>query len=142
MKILVTGGAGFIGSAVIRHIIANTDDSVVNLYKLTYVGNLESLASVSDNLRYAFEQVDICDASALAAVFQRHQPDAVMHQETFKAGICKTVQCYLENSEWCQRVQDGSYRRERLGTKRIRDKLNNITNPFPCHRQIWHSVAV
>lgn len=79
MKILVTGGAGFIGSAVIRHIIDNTDDSVVNVDKLTYAGNLESLASVSDNERYAFEQVDICDRAALDAVLQRHQPDAIMH---------------------------------------------------------------
>ncbi|WP_287963082.1 dTDP-glucose 4,6-dehydratase [Alcanivorax sp.] len=79
MKILVTGGAGFIGSAVIRHIIESTDDSVVNVDKLTYAGNLESLASVSDNPRYAFEQVDICDAAALNVVFEHHQPDAVMH---------------------------------------------------------------
>lgn len=79
MKILVTGGAGFIGSAVIRHIISNTDDSVVNVDKLTYAGNLESLVSVSDNPRYAFEQVDICDESAVNVVFERHQPDAVMH---------------------------------------------------------------
>lgn len=79
MKILVTGGAGFIGSAVIRHIIENTDDSVVNVDKLTYAGNLESLASVSDSPRYAFEQVDICDASTLNGVLQRHQPDAIMH---------------------------------------------------------------
>ena len=79
MKILVTGGAGFIGSAVIRHIINNTDDSVVNVDKLTYAGNLESLASVSDSQRYTFEQVDICDASTLNGVLQQHQPDVIMH---------------------------------------------------------------
>ena len=79
MKILVTGGAGFIGSAVIRHIINNTDDSVVNVDKLTYAGNLESLLSVSDSPRYAFEKVDICDRSTLDGVLQRHQPDAIMH---------------------------------------------------------------
>lgn len=78
-KILVTGGAGFIGSAVVRHIIENTQDSVVNVDKLTYAGNLESLESVENNPRYAFEQVDICDAKALARVFEQHQPDAVMH---------------------------------------------------------------
>jgi len=79
VKILVTGGAGFIGSAVVRHIIQNTSDSVVNVDKLTYAGNLESLASVSDDPRYAFEQVDIGDRSALERVFREHQPDAVMH---------------------------------------------------------------
>ena len=77
--ILVTGGAGFIGSAVVRHIIESTQDSVVNVDKLTYAGNLESLESVENNPRYAFEQVDICDSKALLRVFEHHQPDAVMH---------------------------------------------------------------
>lgn len=79
MKILVTGGAGFIGSAVIRHIIENTQDSVINLDKLTYAGNLESLKDVSNSPRYAFEQVDICNGEELKRVFAQHQPDAVMH---------------------------------------------------------------
>ncbi|EPF2928726.1 dTDP-glucose 4,6-dehydratase [Vibrio navarrensis] len=79
MKILVTGGAGFIGSAVIRHIINHTQDSVINLDKLTYAGNLESLADVVDNSRYTFEKVDICDRAELDRVFAHHAPDAVMH---------------------------------------------------------------
>ncbi|MFW1209581.1 dTDP-glucose 4,6-dehydratase [Vibrio parahaemolyticus] len=79
MKILVTGGAGFIGSAVIRHIIRDTQDSVVNLDKLTYAGNLESLVDVADSDRYYFEQVDICDRTELDRVFSEHQPDMVMH---------------------------------------------------------------
>lgn len=78
-KILVTGGAGFIGSAVVRHIINDTQDAVVNVDKLTYAGNLESLESVANHPRYAFEQVDICDRAALDRVFAEHQPDAVMH---------------------------------------------------------------
>ncbi|BCN22989.1 dTDP-glucose 4,6-dehydratase [Vibrio alfacsensis] len=79
MKILVTGGAGFIGSAVIRHIIRDTQDTVINLDKLTYAGNLESLIEVSSNSRYRFEHVDICDRNELDRVFAEHKPDAVMH---------------------------------------------------------------
>lgn len=79
MKILITGGAGFIGSAVIRHIIANTTDTVLNIDKLTYAGNLESLASVSDSTHYQFSQTDICDQQAIAALFADFQPDVVMH---------------------------------------------------------------
>ncbi|WP_260629423.1 dTDP-glucose 4,6-dehydratase [Serratia liquefaciens] len=78
-RILVTGGAGFIGSAVVRHIIEATRDSVVVVDKLTYAGNLESLAVIADSERYAFEQVDICDRAALDRVFAQYQPDVVMH---------------------------------------------------------------
>ena len=78
-RILVTGGAGFIGSAVVRHIIDGTSDSVVVVDKLTYAGNLESLAVVAQNERYAFEQVDICDRAELDRVFAHYQPDMVMH---------------------------------------------------------------
>jgi dTDP-glucose 4,6-dehydratase len=79
MKLLITGGAGFIGSALVRHIIHNTNDAVVNVDKLTYAGNLESLAECSASNRYAFEQVDICGRAELNRVFAQHQPDAVMH---------------------------------------------------------------
>ena len=79
MRILVTGGAGFIGSAVIRHIIQNTEHQVLNVDKLTYAGNLESLISVADSQRYQFSQTDICDRAALEHLFQTFKPDAVMH---------------------------------------------------------------
>ncbi|WP_150306230.1 dTDP-glucose 4,6-dehydratase [Pseudomonas saliphila] len=78
-KILVTGGAGFIGSAVIRYVMRETQHEVVNLDKLTYAGNLESLGPFRDDPRYAFEQVDICDEPEVKRVLQQHQPDVIMH---------------------------------------------------------------
>ena len=79
MKFLITGGAGFIGSAVIRNIINNTSDSVLNLDKLTYAGNLESLADVSGSRRYEFVRGDVCDRALLGNIFARFKPDIVMH---------------------------------------------------------------
>ncbi|EOI1122641.1 dTDP-glucose 4,6-dehydratase [Klebsiella oxytoca] len=79
MKILVTGGAGFIGSAVVRHIINDTTDEVVVVDCLTYAGNLESLAMIATSNRFSFEKVDICDANELNRVFNEHKPDVVMH---------------------------------------------------------------
>ena len=79
MKLLITGGAGFIGSAVIRHIISHTKDDVVNLDKLTYAGNLESLGEVSKSSRYVFEQVDICNRAEVDRVLAEHKPDVIMH---------------------------------------------------------------
>ena len=79
MKFLVTGGAGFIGSAVCREIITQTDHSVVNVDKLTYAANLASLDPVANDPRYKFVQLDICDRSGLDAVFVAERPDAVLH---------------------------------------------------------------
>jgi dTDP-glucose 4,6-dehydratase len=78
-KLIITGGAGFIGSAVIRHIIKNTNHSIINIDKLTYAGNLESLISIEGNPRYSFEKIDICNATEIRRIFNDHQPDIVMH---------------------------------------------------------------
>ena len=77
--VIVTGGAGFIGSAVIRHLLDQFDTNVVNLDKLTYAGNKATIAGFADNSRYSFEKCDICDRSAVARIFQHYQPQAVMH---------------------------------------------------------------
>jgi dTDP-glucose 4,6-dehydratase len=79
LKVLVTGGSGFIGSALIRFVIRETDAQVVNVDKLTYAATPEALSDVEDDPRYAFEKVDICDGPALRRVFAEHRPDAVMH---------------------------------------------------------------
>ena len=79
MKILVTGGAGFIGSAVIRHIIQNTNNQVLNIDKLTYAGNLESLKEVDQHPNYQFKQIDICDTEQITAAIDVFQPHAIMH---------------------------------------------------------------
>lgn len=77
--IMVTGGAGFIGSAVIRHLINNTQYKVINVDKLTYAGNLESLKTIDSNSRYSFAQVDICNANEIKQIIDKHQPDIIMH---------------------------------------------------------------
>lgn len=79
MRILITGGAGFIGSALIRHLIRHTDHEVLNLDKLTYAGNLQSLASIATNTRYEFVQADIADQATVSAVMARFEPEAIMH---------------------------------------------------------------
>lgn len=79
MKILVTGGAGFIGSAVIRHIIQNTSNQVLNIDKLTYAGNLESLREIDQHPNYEFKQIDVCDTEQITAAIEAFQPDAIMH---------------------------------------------------------------
>ena len=78
-KILITGGAGFIGSALIRYTLNNSDHIVKNIDKLTYAGNLESLNSIAENSNYSFEQVDICDVKSINRVFKQFQPDIVLH---------------------------------------------------------------
>tara|TARA_B100000886_G_scaffold334204_1_gene289352 strand:+ start:678 stop:1712 length:1035 start_codon:yes stop_codon:yes gene_type:complete len=79
MKILVTGGAGFIGGAVIRHIISKTSFDVINVDKLTYAGNLDSLKEIENSSRYNFEKVDICDEEGICRIFDKYQPTMIMH---------------------------------------------------------------
>lgn len=79
MKILITGGAGFIGSALVRHLVRHSEDIIVNVDKLTYAGNQHALDSVMDNPRHVFQKTDICNRPELDRVFAQHQPDAVMH---------------------------------------------------------------
>src|SRR3954447_24035221 len=78
-RILVTGGAGFIGSALCRHLIEASESIVINLDKLTYAANLDSLAPVAGHPRYRFAQADICDGNAMRRLLAEHRPDAVMH---------------------------------------------------------------
>jgi len=79
LRVLITGGAGFIGSALIRFLMRETDATVINVDKLTYAATPGALAEIEDDPRYAFEKLDICDAAALRRVFSQHRPDAVMH---------------------------------------------------------------
>ena len=79
LKFLIAGGAGFIGSAVIRHLIANTEFNIINIDKLTYAGNLESLETVKSSSRYKFEKIDICDESGIEYVFTKYRPLLIMH---------------------------------------------------------------
>ena len=79
INILITGGSGFIGSALIRYIINHTQDSVINVDELTYAANQSSLKDIENSARYTFEKVDICDLKEIESVFEKYQPDAVMH---------------------------------------------------------------
>ena len=80
MKLLITGGAGFIGSAVIRHIIQNTENEILNIDKLTYAGNLESLKEIEQDPKYQFKKIDICDTEQITAAIEEFQPNAIMNQ--------------------------------------------------------------
>jgi dTDP-glucose 4,6-dehydratase len=146
-KILVTGGAGFIGSALIRHIINNTGYNVVNVDKLTYASSLESLASVDKNSRYHFEKIDICDENAVEGVFNKHQPDIVMHlaaeshvdrsidgpDEFIKTNILGTYvlleksRCYLSNLKTSEKE---TFRFHHVSTDEVYGDLEGTSDLF------------
>ena len=94
MNILITGGAGFIGSAVIRSIINNTTNRVLNLDKLTYAGNLESLTDIESSSRYEFVHGDICDKPLLDGIFERFEPNIVMHLALFRLIFLVHITCW------------------------------------------------
>ncbi|MDP0149739.1 dTDP-glucose 4,6-dehydratase [Glaesserella parasuis] len=102
IKTLITGGAGFIGSAMIRYIINNTQDLVINIDKLTYAGNLSSLEEISNSSRYAFKQIDICDKIALEQIFNEYQPDIVMHlaAESHVDRSIKNSEVFIKTNIW------------------------------------------
>ncbi len=132
MKILVTGGAGFIGSAVIRHIIENTSDEVVNVDSLTYAGNLESLDMVAQNSRYQFEHVDICDIAALGEVFQKHMPDAVMHLAA-ESHVDRSIE---EPGQFIQTNLVGTYNLLQVSRNYLEDKP-----PAECENFRFHHIS-
>ncbi|MBA3377768.1 MAG: dTDP-glucose 4,6-dehydratase [Chloroflexia bacterium] len=92
MTVLVTGGSGFIGSAVVRHLVLQQDETVVNVDKMTYAGSLASTEAVKNDERYAFEQVDICDSAAIASIFERYCPSAVIHLAA-ESHVDRSIDC-------------------------------------------------
>ena len=147
MKILITGGAGFIGSAVIRYIINNTEYSVVNVDKLTYAGNLSSLASIKNNPRYAFEKIDICDSENIKHIFDKHLPNIVIHlaAEThvdrsidspynfIQTNIIGTYTLLEEAKRYWSSLEDNkqhNFRFHHISTDEVYGDLKNTTDLF------------
>lgn len=129
MKVLVTGGAGFIGSAVIRHIIENTSDEVVNVDCLTYAGNPDSLKEIDQDSRYTFEKVDICDIEALRDVFCKHLPDAVMHLAA-ESHVDRSIE---DPGQFIQTNLVGTYNLLQVSRDYLQDKSDSFRTGFRFH---------
>jgi dTDP-glucose 4,6-dehydratase len=146
MKIIVTGGAGFIGSALVRHLIGHTGHDVLVLDKLTYAGNLASLASVQDSARYRFSRTDICDRAAVMKLFASFDPDAVMHLaaeshvdrsidapgDFVMTNVVGTYTLLEAAHAHCQKVRPGNrdVRFHHISTDEVYGALGNDDEPF------------
>ncbi|WP_419799545.1 MAG: dTDP-glucose 4,6-dehydratase [Terasakiella sp.] len=147
MRLLITGGAGFIGSALIRYLIKNTKNTILNIDKLTYAGNLESLLSISSHKRYQFQKIDICDQTALEAAFSSFKPDAVMHLaaeshvdrsltgpaafiETNIVGTYTLLEVSRKYWEKLPSQQQDSFRFHHISTDEVFGDLANTTDLF------------
>ena len=139
-KIIVTGGAGFIGSALIRHLIRSTDCAVCNLDKLTYAGNLASLREIADSPRYSFARLDICDREGVSRLFKEFQPDAIMHLaaeshvdrsidaplefvRTNVLGTANLLQCALEYWRGLPEERRNAFRFQHISTDEVYGSL-------------------
>lgn len=148
MKIMVTGGAGFIGSAVIKHILNSDDDNIVlNIDKLTYAGNLASLAYCNNNKRYQFAQIDICDNDSLEQAINKFQPDAIMHLaaeshvdrsidgpadfiQTNIVGTYTLLEATRKYWNTLTEVKQNEFRFHHISTDEVYGDLANTTNLF------------
>jgi len=147
MNILITGGAGFIGSAVIKYIIGNTKNNVINLDKLTYAGNLESLTNIHNSEQYVFEHGDICDRATVERIFRKYQPDAIMHlaaeshvdrsingpDEFIKTNILGTYQLLETSRNYWNNLDENkksNFRFHHISTDEVFGDLENLDTYF------------